>query len=310
VAAAAAVILVGVVAGQVPASPARADVSGSITGPGGKCIDVSGGVSVEGAQVQLGTCDGAASQTWVSLESGTIHTMGMCLDVSEGGTAAGTPVVLWVCDGGSAQQWIRMNSALFNPMSGKCLDAQWGATADGTPLWIWDCNGTAAQQWSLPGLESSITPPAGADWAELYVPYDPLASGGPYCLDVPGGNGRSGTALQVFHCHGYSSDGYPQQWQFTHLSDNSYWIWNRNDLLCVTAKQASPGVTRGPVVQAPCGQFSNQAWWLVPAGFTPGRFKLQSTSVTNSCMTGGTAGWDSCFSPSVLVQYEEIWALG
>lgn len=35
------------------------------------------------------------------------------------------------------------------------------------------------------------------------------------CLDDPGGSATSGTPVQLFHCHGYGSDGGPQRWIFS-----------------------------------------------------------------------------------------------
>ena len=34
------------------------------------------------------------------------------------------------------------------------------------------------------------------------------------CLDDPSGSATSGTMLQLFHCHGYASNGGPQRWLF------------------------------------------------------------------------------------------------
>src|SRR5690242_14658970 len=45
-------------------------------------------------------------------------------------------------------------------------------------------------------------------WNEIYSPVNNL------CVDDPGGARTAGTPLQLFHCHGYSSDGAPQRWHF------------------------------------------------------------------------------------------------
>ena len=36
----------------------------------------------------------------------------------------------------------------------------------------------------------------------------------PKCLDVPSGSSSLGLRLQVFHCHGFASNGAPQLWKF------------------------------------------------------------------------------------------------
>lgn len=68
------------------------------------------------------------------------------------------------------------------------------------------------------GLTMAMTGAAGAEvvppldtWTEIYTPY---TNAHPVCLDDPNGTSALGTPLQVFHCHGYGSDGAPQRWDF------------------------------------------------------------------------------------------------
>jgi hypothetical protein len=65
-------------------------------------------------------------------------------------------------------------------------------------------------------LSVGVTASARADvvpqppWSEIFPPLtDNLA-----CLDDPSGSATSGTTLQLFHCHGYASNGGPQRWLF------------------------------------------------------------------------------------------------
>jgi hypothetical protein len=65
-------------------------------------------------------------------------------------------------------------------------------------------------------LSVGVTASARADvvpqppWSEIFPPLtDNLA-----CLDDPSGSATPGTALQLFHCHGYASNGGPQRWLF------------------------------------------------------------------------------------------------
>ena len=57
---------------------------------------------------------------------------------------------------------------------------------------------------------AEVTPPAGT-WAEIFNPYTNSA---PVCLDDPSGSTAVGTLLQVWHCHGYASNGTPERWLF------------------------------------------------------------------------------------------------
>jgi hypothetical protein len=76
----------------------------------GKCMDVTGGGTADGTQIQLWTCNGTGAQEW---------------------------------------RW-RQQTRLVNPQSGRCLAVTGGGTSDGTRLQLWDCNDTAAGAWYLP----------------------------------------------------------------------------------------------------------------------------------------------------------------
>ncbi len=121
---------------------------GTITGYGGKCVDVAGASSANGTTVDLYTCNGTNAQQWTS-SAGTLRALGKCLDVNAAGTANGTRVQLYDCNGTGAQQWTHSGNQLVNPASGKCLDATGPSSADGTPLQIWTCTGAANQSWTL-----------------------------------------------------------------------------------------------------------------------------------------------------------------
>jgi chitinase len=121
---------------------------GTITGYGGKCVDVAGASSANGTAVDLYTCNGTSAQQWTQ-GSGSLHALGKCLDVAAAATANGTKVQLYDCNGTPAQQWTHTGNQLINPPSGKCLDATGPSSADGTPLQIWTCTGAANQSWTL-----------------------------------------------------------------------------------------------------------------------------------------------------------------
>jgi len=120
---------------------------GTITGIGGKCVDVSGANSANGTRIQIFTCNGTAAQQWTVGTDGTIRALGKCMDVAGAGTANGTAVQLYDCNGTNAQRWTRSGSEFVNTGSGKCLDATGNSSADGTALQIWTCANSANQQW-------------------------------------------------------------------------------------------------------------------------------------------------------------------
>jgi hypothetical protein len=163
------------------------------------------------------------------------------------------------------------------------------------------------------GAAQATTPPSGGDWAELYNPLLPLVDNKFHvCLDVPGGSTSVGTFLQMFHCHGYASNGAPQRWQFTHLSDGSYWIWNQSNLLCVTAVGPLSSDHTARIRQFPCGSSDGQAWWFVD--FQPDQsFQLQNTSGTfaNMCLAAKANSNNSAMiAKTCNLDAFQIWGLG
>ncbi|MFD6417891.1 carbohydrate-binding protein [Streptomyces sp. NPDC060194] len=125
--------------------------TGPITGVGGKCVDVQGGGTADGTQIQLYTCNQSTAQQWTVGTGQTVRALGKCLDISGGASADGTKIQLWTCNGTGAQNWApQADGTLRNPATGKCLDAAGGATADGTKLHLWTCSSGANQKWILP----------------------------------------------------------------------------------------------------------------------------------------------------------------
>ena len=133
--------------GTTPPPPPPA--GGTITGIGGKCVDVASASNANGTQVQIYTCNGTAAQSW-SHSGNTLQALGKCLDVASASTANGAKVQLYDCNGTAAQQWtVNSSKELVNTGSGKCLDATGQSSADATPLQIWTCAGSANQLWTL-----------------------------------------------------------------------------------------------------------------------------------------------------------------
>jgi hypothetical protein len=174
---------------------------GTITGPGGQCVDVAADdTGVNLAAVQLWNCQSyAEDQHWTHNANGSLSTIGRCLDINGNGTAAGTQVELYDCNGVGGQKWVQQaDGSLLNPQSGRCLDSPSGATANGTRLQIWDCNGSAAQKFAVNGG-------------------GPVAGPGGQCLDVAADDtGGDGAAVQLWGCQSWAVD---QHW--FHQSDQS-----------------------------------------------------------------------------------------
>ncbi|WP_306216266.1 family 16 glycoside hydrolase [Actinoplanes sp. RD1] len=130
---------------------AAAARTGTITGIGGKCLDVDNASIADGAKVQLYTCNNSSAQSWTR-EGDTLRALGKCLDIDNAGTANGTKVQLWTCNNSAAQVWqAQANGSLLNPASGKVLDAAGGASADGTAVQLWEWANVAQQRWTHNG---------------------------------------------------------------------------------------------------------------------------------------------------------------
>ena len=167
---------------------------GTITLPGGQCVDVLGDDSGRDlTQVNLWSCQAnAIDQHWTHNSDGSLETLGRCLDIDGDGTAVGTKVELWDCNGVGGQKWIQQsNGSLLNPQSGLCLDDPSGNTSNGTQLQIYTCNNTPAQQFSVNGGGTVNGP-------------------GSQCVDVAGDdNGGNLTHVQLWSCQPYAAD---QHW--------------------------------------------------------------------------------------------------
>jgi Ricin-type beta-trefoil lectin domain/Fungal chitosanase of glycosyl hydrolase group 75 len=140
-------------------APANAATSGSITGIGGKCIDVASAGKANGTAVQLYTCNGTGAQQWIWSGSTLVNpSSGRCLDVTGASTTNGAKVQIYDCNSTAAQNWSLSNGELVNSGSGKCLDATGKSSTDGTRLQIWSCTGASNQLWSPPGAPPTTGP--------------------------------------------------------------------------------------------------------------------------------------------------------
>jgi len=151
--------------------------------------------------------------------------------------------------------------------------------------------------------QATVTPPPDVDWAELYLPmFNPTG-----CLDVPSGSKSSGTALQIFHCHGYAANGAPQRWSFSPMFTGGYEIWNPNTLLCIT-----PTGSGSRVEERFCGAFAGQDWNLVDDPRAPGaRFQLVNVTFPNMCLVAGSASNNATVRMTTCSQANnDMWALG
>jgi ricin-type beta-trefoil lectin protein len=77
----------------------------------GKCLDVSGASTEDGAPIILWQCHGGANQQWRLEPFGEEYRLvarhsGKCLDVTGWSPENGTRIIQWQCNGGANQTWL------------------------------------------------------------------------------------------------------------------------------------------------------------------------------------------------------------
>jgi non-reducing end alpha-L-arabinofuranosidase len=118
----------------------------------GQCLDVPGGTTTRGTQLDIWNCNGASNELWTQASANQLSVYGGadCLDAYKNGTTPGTPVDIWPCTGSANQRWtVNSNGTITGVQSGLCLDVTGGSTKQGALVELWTCNGRTNQQWGL-----------------------------------------------------------------------------------------------------------------------------------------------------------------
>jgi hypothetical protein len=131
---------------------------------------------------------------------------------------------------------------------------------------------------------ADVTPPT-YGWSEIFNPYL-TAQHITLCLDDPEGSRAANTLLQLYHCHGYASNGAPQRWTFLPTFDSKtgdpltgsghilYKVVNTVTGLCLGA----PNITAGTITRLVDCNSGPGNWWVLissPASPTGPDFQLQ-----------------------------------
>jgi hypothetical protein len=134
--------------------------------------------------------------------------------------------------------------------------------------------------------DNTVPPPT--QWVEIFAPYFNLNAA--KCLDNPGGSTSMDNPIQVFHCHGYASNGAPQRWQLFNRGDGDnpyYEIRNVASNLCLFAR------TDLSVVQEPCNEQFGGLWRVKPTANVGPNFALASLAFFDGCLaTADSSGND------------------
>ncbi|MEM9456189.1 MAG: glycosyl hydrolase family 8 [Myxococcota bacterium] len=125
----------------------------------GRCVDVAGASTTNGAHIQQWGCYDGNNQKWRFERSGDDFRIvsvssDRCMEVKDASTANGATVQQWSCHGGDHQLWT-VESAnggalrLRNKKSGKCLDVAGVSQSNGAHMQQWNCSGGDNQAFNL-----------------------------------------------------------------------------------------------------------------------------------------------------------------
>jgi alpha-L-fucosidase len=126
----------------------------------GKCIDVTGSSTADGAQIVQWTYNGGNNQQWQIIDVGggyfriTNRNSGKSLDVNAQSTEDGAQLIQWPYGGGNNQQWqlVDVGGGYYEIVcknSSKCADVTGASTADGAQIIQWTYAGGNNQQWQI-----------------------------------------------------------------------------------------------------------------------------------------------------------------
>jgi hypothetical protein len=124
------------------APPPASDQVGPITGAGGLCLDIRGGIALPGGAVSAYPCNGTPSQRWTVAADGTLRAAGSCA------APDGSNVHLTGCD--ESGQWrAGPGGTLVNVGTGRCLTDPDNGAQTGRRMTLAACGGSG-QRWVLP----------------------------------------------------------------------------------------------------------------------------------------------------------------
>jgi hypothetical protein len=160
----------------------------------GKCVNIVGNGTANGAKLQLWSCNGGANELWeIAGGYGELYNpaSGKCIDDPYNSEKNGTQLDIWACNGEAWQAWLLPGSPFESAVSGKCINDSGNSTANGAAIVSYTCNGAGNEKLEV-------------GWAG---PYALLTINGK-CLNAIGNGTVNGTEIQLFACANSSNDAY------------------------------------------------------------------------------------------------------
>ncbi|ETK33584.1 pectate lyase [Microbispora sp. ATCC PTA-5024] len=196
----------GVVAGTSAAAAPAAGAYRLVNGNSGLCMEVPGGSTSDGVQLDQRGCASVADQTWNLTAQGggfrlaAAHS-GKCAGVRDASTSAGKAVQQESCTGAASQTWqLTLVSGstyqVVNANGGKCLNVMDSSTAAGAPVQQNSCDSVTSKRWTLQPAGSTPTgtptPTPTRTPTPTPTPTSPPPSGG-----WPGANGSQAVSSTI-----------------------------------------------------------------------------------------------------------------
>jgi len=161
----------------------------------GRCLDIVGNGTANGAQAELWDCNGVGGQKWVQQADGSLRNpqSGRCLDAPSGATANGTRLQLYDCNSTAAQKYSANGGAPIIGPGSKCVDVAADDTGvNGSAVQLWDCQSYAVDQHWYHNSNGSL---------------ETLGR----CLDIVGNGTAAGAKVELWDCNGVGGQNWQQQ---------------------------------------------------------------------------------------------------
>lgn len=257
----------------------------------GKCLDLNGGSSADGANIQQWTCNGLSPQAWrlQTLNDGYFYLVngasGKVADVWGWGTADGSNVNQWTNTGGANQQFQFVPTTdgwfkIVNRNSGKPIEVAAGGTGDGANVDISTANGQQYQEWRIQPLDGKVinrnngkTLQVNGATGSILATYGNTSA--QHWTWAPTDNGyytitsqSTGQVLEVSGC--VTGDGGAvgvytwlnnpcQQWRITPTTDGYFQLTNRNSGKTLDAAGCGTGMDQWGWLNNDCQKFRFEA---------------------------------------------------
>jgi pectate lyase len=171
----AAVVGISVLPSDAAALPATGGTYQLAVTKSGKCIDVPGASTANGALLQQWGCtSGAGWQQFKLVAAGSNYLLqnvssGKCIDVPGASTASGTQLQQWGCASGQTnQQWRLVASGtntfqIINVGNGLCISDKDASTASGAAIIQETCSANSNKQWAFQATSNQRSWPSTPD---------------------------------------------------------------------------------------------------------------------------------------------------